>query len=271
VFDGSGRATHRFEFLWPLDHSVDVGDLQLDWYARDIGIGVTVGAGTTVNRTYRTLSYATDPWKGPLWSEALEIACRWARGARTLDDAAGLVTEGYYRCGRVSYDVVQGASFYTDYASRSFDIHSMIDRLNGGVGAGEFVNCTDSATTVSTFANLLGADLWQSRMESGFALNEIIAIGGTSFGFPNWGASFSYHEVAWKDGCDVNDAVFDGCLQVDADTDPTSAPRTALLPKNVRFGDCSTMDYRLRLSPPGGGGCTACQPQPTTRRRRALY
>ena len=47
------------------------------------------------------------------------------------------------------------------------------------VGLGEKVNCTDSADTVSTFANLIGCDLWQSRMESSFDLNEIIAVATT--------------------------------------------------------------------------------------------
>jgi len=45
------------------------------------------------------------------------------------------------------------------------------------MGLGEKVNCTDSANTVSTLANLLGCDLWQSRMGWSFDLNPLIAIG----------------------------------------------------------------------------------------------
>ena len=83
--------------------------------------------------------------------------------------------------------------------------------------------------------------------------------------------SFSYHEVAWKGGCTQFDNVFDGCLKVDGDTDPTSAPHTPLLATNLLFGDCAAMNYRLRLCPPGPSGCGACVPAPaTTRQRRAL-
>ena len=122
-------------------------------------------------------------------------------------------------------------------------------------GMGEKVNCTDSANTVSTLANVLGCDLWQSRMESIFRLNPMIAIGYSSWAVP-FNGSFSYHEVAWKGACTSAEQVFDGCLQVDADADPTSAPHTGLLAINMVFGNCTTMDYRLRLCPPGPSGCS---------------
>jgi len=142
--------------------------------------------------------------------------------------------------------------------------------MNGGIGLGEKVNCTDSANTVSTLANLLGCDLWQSRMGYSFDLNSMIAIGYTTWAVP-FNGSFSYHEVAWKGACTVAENVFDGCLKVDGDADPTSAPRTPLLPVNMLFGDCTAMTYRLRLCPPTAGGCDACQPQPgTTRQRRPI-
>ena len=76
----------------------------------------------------------------------------------------------------------------------------------------------------------------------------------------HWGG-FSYHEVAWKGACTENDRLFDGCLMVDGDDDPTTAPHTWLLPTNMLFGDCTTMNYRLRLCPPDPDGCAKCQPQ----------
>jgi hypothetical protein len=40
---------------------------------------------------------------------------------------------------------------------------------------------------------------------------------------------------------------------------------------NLKFGNCATMEYRLRLCPPTATGCAACQPQPgTTRQRRPI-
>jgi hypothetical protein len=132
------------------------------------------------------------------------------------------------------------------------------------------MNCTDSADTVSTLANLVGCDLWQSRMESGFRLNEVIAIGYSTWAVP-FGFGFNYHEVAWKGACTENDNLFDGCLKVDGDADPANPPHTALLPTNMLFGDCTTLNYRLRLCPPTSDGCVNCVPQPgTTRIRRPI-
>jgi hypothetical protein len=180
--------------------------------------------------------------------------------------AAQRISERYFKCGVLEYDVPGGGS--TNYGSGPYLLSEMLDRLNGGVGLGKFVNCTDSANTVSTLADLLGCDLWQSRMGWGFDLNPILAIGAPTLNpWPNW-TNFNYHEIAWKGACLENDRMFDGCLMVDGDSDPTSTPHAWLLPTNMVFGDCTAMNYRLRLSPPGASGCGACQPQAASTRQR---
>ena len=80
--------------------------------------------------------------------------------------------------------------------------------------------------------------------------------------------SGTYHEVAWKGGCTTSDNVFDGCLQVDGDNDPTSAPYLALLPINLQFGNPGDLTYRDRLATPLGR--PTCNPQPGTRTRRVV-
>lgn len=153
------------------------------------------------------------------------------------------------------------------YGLTSYNLTQMLNRLNGGPGLGGKVNCTDSANTVSSLANLIGCDLWQSEMGWSFYLNPIIAIGYNTWEVP-FSGSFSYHEVAWTGACTENDRVYDGCLKVDADTDPTTLPHVPLLPTNMLFGDCGPMNYRLRLCPPTETGCARCQPQPETARQR---
>lgn len=224
----------------------------------------------TRHRIYILLEAPTLPWNQTSgstslpWTDALEIACDWASGATDRTAAATQITESYNGCGRVSYDTVSGA---TMYGWSTYNLTSMIDRLNGGPGLGEKVNCTDSANTVSTFANLIGCDLWQSRMRWSFDLNPLIAIGYSVWAIP-FSGGFSYHEVAWLGACTENDNVFDGCLHVDGDADPTSTPHTPLLPVNMRFGNCTTMEYRLRLCPPTTTGCDRCIPRPDTERQR---
>jgi hypothetical protein len=239
---------------------------------------------TTTHRIYVLLDVPTAPWQQiPYqpnnlqlpWTDVLDHSCRWAAPATTPDDAAARITRSVYDLGPqiVTYDCPGGGS--THYASPGFDCTAFLDRLRGGIGNGQYVNCTDCATIVSTFANAVGVDLWQSEMGYFFALNPILAIGSPlwepaclSSGY-GWTGSFSYHEVAWEGACQAADAVFDGCLQVDGDSDPTAPPQTPLLPTNLRFGNPGTGDYRDRLATPAGRA--TCNPQPTTRTRRSVF
>ncbi|RPJ56474.1 MAG: YncE family protein [Acidobacteria bacterium] len=257
-----------FELMWPLPASVERADVSIDWYARlTPGPAKTAAIGSAIHRFYIILARPTAPWTNETpWAAALDLACGWAAGASNVDDATRHITERYNGSGVVSYDTISGS---TMYGWTTFNLTEMLERLTGGVGLGEKVNCTDSANTVSTLANLIGCDLWQSRMESHFALNPVIAIGYNVWEVP-FGSGFSYHEVPWKGACTQNENIFDGCLKVDADADPTQPPHTPLLPTNMLFGDCSAMNYRKRLCPSTTGGCSACQAQPGTRKRRAV-
>lgn len=258
----------EFEFMWPLAANVDRADVSIDWYARlTPGPSKTALVGSAIHRIYVILARPTAPWTAQApWVAALDIACGWAAGANNIDDAARLITERYNGSGVVSYDTISGS---TMYGFTSFNLTEMLERLTGGVGLGEKVNCTDSADTVSTLANVVGCDLWESRMEASFALNPIVAIGYNTWEVPfGWG--FSYHEVPWKAGCTNNDNVFDGCLKLDADADPTQPPHSPMIASNMLFGDCSAMNYRKRLCTPASDGCPNCEAQPGTRQRRPI-
>jgi hypothetical protein len=235
---------------------------------------------TSRHKIYTVLASPTATWQQTPynssntqlpWTDVLDYACSWAIGAGTLDDAGAGVTRGIYNLGpsAVVYDCPGGgASHYTDWSTGQFDCTSFLERVRGGIGNGQYVNCTDCATFVSTFANVLGCDLWQSQMGYDFALNELLAIGSTVWQTAcNWG-SFSYHEVAWKATCLASDAVFDGCLQVDGGPDPTTPPHTPLLPTNLIFGNPGDLLYRDRLAAPSGRA--SCNPQPSTRQRRPV-
>jgi hypothetical protein len=203
------------------------------------------------------------------WTEVLDYACNWAFGATAAVDAACGVTRNIYQLGpgRITYDCPGYGN--THYAYPTFNCTAFLDRLRGGPGAGYYVNCTDCATFVASFANALGCDLWESRMGWSFGLNPLLGIGSAVWqpacGWPG----FSYHEVAWTGACDVDDRVYDACLQVDGDSDPTAAPHTALLPCEMRFGNPGDGDYRDRLATPAGR--PTCDPQPGTRTRRSVF
>lgn len=258
---------------------VGIYDDQWQWQYLDPS-GGWVDFQTTRQRIHVLLDLPTAPWtQAPYassnqslpWIEVLDRACAWASGTSDADTAAGRVTAEVYALGPsvLEYDCPHGGS--TNYAFGGFDCTSFLDRLRGGPGLGRYVNCSDCATFVSTFANALGCDLWQSRMSgsASFALNPLLAIGSSVWQTACGWAGFSYHEVAWKGGCTASDAVFDACLQVDGDADPTSAPHTPLLPVNMVFGASGAGLYRDRLATPSGRA--NCQPQPTTRQRRTVH
>jgi hypothetical protein len=237
----------------------------------------------TKHRIYVVLDMPTAPWqqtpynagnKQLPWTDVLDFACNWAAGAKDKDAAAAGITRQVNALGpaTVTYDCPGGGSSH--YSWPFFDCTAFIDRLRGGTGQGIYVNCSDCATFTSSFSNVLGCDLWQSQMGTAFfQLNDILAIGSNTWqppcqGIDGWHGGFGYHEVAWKGACDVNDNVFDACLKVDGDADPTTPPHTPLLPLNMRFGNPGDGDYRDKLCTPAGR--PNCNPTPGTRTRRTV-
>jgi hypothetical protein len=261
--------------------SVGVGIHYTTWrWQYRHGGGPWTDFATTQHKIYTVLALPTAPWQQQPydrsnvqlpWTDVLDYAGTWAIEAATLDDAAAGVTRAIYNLGPsiVVYDCPgSGASHYTDWTTGQFECTAFLERVQGGIGNGQYVNCTDCATFVSTFANVLGCDLWQSKMGYGFALNELLAIGSTVWQTAcNWG-SFNYHEVAWKGACQSSDAVCDACLRVDGSPHPTTPPHTPLLPTNLTFGNPGDMLYRDRLAAPSGR--VSCNPQPSTRQRRPV-
>ena len=239
----------------------------------------------TQHRIYALLDVPSRPWlqqpfvesnKQLPWAEVLERGCDWARHATSPDHAASRLTAAVYALGGslVDYDCAGGGStHYTRLIPQlSVDCTAFLDLLRGGMGNGRLVNCIDCASIVSTFANALGCELWQSGMfsDSGapFALNPILTIGSHVWQTAcNWG-SFGYHEVAWKGGCTVQDTVFDACLLINGSSSPIHAPYLPLLPTNIVFGEPGQGLYRDRLAAPAGR--LNCRPQPASTRRRRV-
>lgn len=232
----------------------------------------------TSHRVYTVLGVPGPPWQQfPFittntqvpWVAVLDHACRWAAGAQTVDAASAMITRAVYELGPelVEYGCPVGGG--PQYSVPYFHCTAFLERLSGGVGNGRYVNCSDCATIVSTFANIVGCRLWQSGMGMApFALNAVVAIGGSAWRTAcDWGG-FTYHEVAWTGGCTEDDNVYDACLQVDGDVDPTRAPHRALLPVRLRFGRPGEGQYRDRLAAPAGRA--GCQPLPAIRQHRQV-
>jgi hypothetical protein len=227
----------------------------------------------STHQLFVVLDAPTAPWsQAPFtlantqipWVDVLDHACRWARGARSADEAASLITFALNTLGGsvLAYNCVGLGS--ACYSWPYFDCTAFLQRLQGGPGNGPLVNCSDCAAVVSTFANCLGADLWQSKMGFDFALNPVRLVGSASFERACGLGRFAMHEVAWTGAGTERDRVFDACLQVDADLDPTRAPRRPLVAAGVPFG--GPQGYRDMLATPALRA--ACVARPETRMRR---
>lgn len=236
----------------------------------------------TEHTIYTVLDVPTLPWlQQPAttantqlpWTDALEFACRWARGARTPVEAASAITRAVFSLGGgvLTYDCAMGA---TAYAFDVFLLSEILDLLRGGVGRGPYVNCSDCAAMVATFSNAVGADLWESRMGGAlatavgyFPVNPLRVIGSTGWGLPcGWWPGWSFHEVAWAADCTATDPVFDGCIQLDV-YPPFRIPAS---PVDQSFSITSRQvwPYRPLLVPLEGW--PLCEPMPLARRRRPV-
>jgi len=257
-----------------LPSAVSVSDVTWSW-RRKLWWIFSSKFDSSAHRFYVLKDEPKEPWKqSPYpdgqnpWTEALDHACSWAGGETTTDGIAARITE-HVNTGPYAYDQNGGATHYGTYLPRRYNLSAYLDRLNGGWGNGSVVNCTDCGMSVTTFANLLGCELWSSRMGWYFSLNPIVAVGSPGFACPSWGCSFSYHEVAWAGSAQSNEAVYDGCLKVDGDVDPVNAPHTALLPINLTFDNPAALDYHERLVPPGS--LPNCQAKPAEKVRPPVY
>ena len=206
---------------------------------------------------------------------ALDIVCSdtWADGATTSENAISKITTKIFNSGVIQYDITNGASFYLSRRTNNVLFSQFINRLNGGKGNGKFVNCTDCANFVVTFSNLIGCSLYASRMGNNFNTNPYCAIGCPPWTPPNWGWGFSYHEVAWTGLCNDSDSIFDACLQVDGNGDPSTPPRTPIPCVNMLFSDGDAGPpyvYRESLATPGVNGYDKCLAQPFMRKRRGI-
>ncbi|MCR8558131.1 hypothetical protein KXD93_10775 [Mucilaginibacter sp. BJC16-A38] len=260
---------------------VDILDVKWQWqYQAEGDNGWTDAAGTTTDFTvYTLLSQSGAPWSHANnsadtqlpWTDVLDWVCIWAKGSKTADEVQAAITTAIFQLGEalhplIKYDTVTGDSYYS---YPDFKCTAFLERLNGGFGRGQLVNCSDCATIVSSFTNILGCELWQSRMEKNFDLRTLRAIGTTNFAVP-FNGKFSYHEVAWKDACTVDTNVYDACLELN--TNRGSGAPVGLLPVDMKFGICYTLtDYRANLTVAGATGCDVCVPKPaTTRKRRSV-
>jgi hypothetical protein len=241
----------------------------------------------TTHLIFKLLDSPTLPWRQEPYEagnlalpriDVLTYACSWARLAGDESTAAGRVVDNVLSLApaRITYDCPSRVSHYTDlFEDQQFFVSAFLDRLRGRPSLGPFVNCTDCATIVATFANAVGCDLDERRLyhpnlqpdrEWAFKINEVLAIGHSAWSTACGVDNFRFHEVAWKGEGGPAGRIWDSCLRVDADSDPTRAPHVPLLVRDYPFGSEGSGHYLDRLAAPTSDGRPRCIPQSAQRR-----
>ncbi|MEI6217671.1 MAG: hypothetical protein WCP86_02115 [bacterium] len=209
-----------------------------------------------VHTAYTILNEPTHPWanifsaNSNVWTRVLDKTCDWANGETTAPGVGGDVVAGIYNSGYEydtgADDTVGGEPRYYDDITDDFDLTTCLSEWGN---TNRDINCWDTANMFTIFSNAGGCDYDLYYITSHFLLNFIRPIGRAWSNDPFTAAGrqrFAVHWTGWSN-------IYDPCLQVDDDTDPTSAPHTGALPTNMTFNagtPAAYDDYRGKLVDP---------------------
>src|SRR5579883_2753592 len=208
----------------------------------------------TRHRIYVGLSAPTSPWtidpsagQPELPSaDVLDWACQWAEGATSASDLGEFIARALYELGRSAKGprphYAETAHYSGGGDNYFFDCSKFLDFLSGSRSNSAVMNCSDCASVVSTFANILGSQFWQARLGPVLRTNPILPIGQST----TIKTEFTFHEVAWGGNAQASDPVWDGCLMIDGDSAPAEEPFTGIVATGVVFA--GTLQYRDRLA-----------------------
>lgn len=216
--------------------------------------------GTTNHKVYVVVDIPRPPWSQDCpsaeqdnpylpWTEALDVACLWAKGAVTREAVARLITEGFNSSPLISYS--SQSTFVT--AWQSYLLSSFLNFLR--LGASFAVNCSDSASAVATLSNLLGCDLYEGRIgplhkgnDNFVETRSVLLIGGEPSETSDWQErEWGYHEVAWWRTVSKNEYVYDGCLRLDLNEDDQNPGRFPHLATKMKFEEEGLKRYSYYL------------------------
>lgn len=273
-FDSGGNSKlQEFQLVDSQLKSAGVGILNFVWRWQVRKRTRWVDMGVTEHKVYVTLGVPNGPWTQELaaggednphlpWTEALEVACRWAEGARSQDEAATLITTSVNENPALLYttSTIFHECFSPDISEDCVDAklcnyHFSFFLEQLGTGRAFRLNCTDCANAVTTLANLLGCNLFEGRIcplfigKVPFLLTrKILPIGGDPTANNEWLVlEWGYHELAWLGRIGHKSYVFDACLRLNKHDDINDTHPVPTSVFKIQFGKNSPDGYAYRL------------------------
>lgn len=266
------------------DTGVGKSNVAWQWQYRLGGSERWIDIDRTEHAVYTILSSPKPPWRlsdfprdlhesQRPWTEVLDYACSWAKGAKTPDAAATLITKEVYALGKKPV-VFHGVPSYFRYDREGhysgigdeFYCSNFLDLLAGKPTRPPHLNCSDFASVITTFSNILGCELGVMGLglppnseADDFKLNPILPMGFDSPTEPYHIEDFSFHAVAWRSSEQEGDVsrgtVFDAITKVDGDDNPSDDPHSWVLAANMNFGEQTEnptqLGYLHRFVAPG--------------------
>ncbi|MCC2669094.1 MAG: LamG domain protein jellyroll fold domain protein [Armatimonadetes bacterium] len=273
---------------------VDVREVTWNWqFERPTANGPQITTlGVSRLTVYTVLGEPGPPWvqlpNNSLelpWAAVLDYACRWARGARTVRAAADLISRQVYLLGRTPFplavpnpkpfltyreaDHFSNGEFFNSEEQLlypgAFFCDLLLLRLRGADDGEGALNCSDCASIVSVFTNLLGGKLVQARIDgppstdpnARFETHPVLMLGDPPAGFRRM--KFRFHEVALEAPHPPNQPpdpallAWDACLAPDDDGNP-APPHVDATPVGLPLGHgAAPASYLARLAPAGSG------------------
>lgn len=206
---------------------------------------------TTKHRIYSVLGPPKYPWHPECATvellprvEALDVACHWASGSNNLIEIPKRITEKIFGLGATQF--IYGNPAFTRWDR--FKLELAIATINSGTPSN--VDCTDCATLVVTFSNLLGCcleiiKLQDSRFSTQMETNLITLIGRNQGTYMNFGT----HEIAVQFAAGESDLTWDACLAFNENG-------TNRLPVGLPFGaQGEPGSYRSKFLKPDAERC----------------
>jgi hypothetical protein len=221
-----------------------------DWQQAPFGSHQWTSFASSSHEVFVTLDVPQSPWDQTVESPVVEVfrlACRWALGATTVEQAASFITSSFYDLGQPSASrATFGYTGAPQFCDDNFDCAHIVAAINGIRDLVTVVDCADCASLVSTFANSLGAQLHEARIGDVFETRPIQLIGQSGMARTD----FTFHEIAWSKTFQISDPVWDACLMIDQDSDPGSAPYSPGYVLGLPFGTSADRQYSWRLVNP---------------------